>query len=153
MKKVLLLTITVISVLLIAACSTTGSTGSTGPAPQNPTEEALQDVYNRYRNALILTGATNYTVKSGDTLSAVAREQYNNGFLYPVIMLASKDVVLDADKIEPGMKLVVPDLQRNLNDARAKANIKNYLLEIADVEEKRNRRDTADGIRRQANSL
>jgi len=153
MKKILLFTIIVISVMFIAACSTTGGSKSTGPAPQNPTEEALQAVYNRYGTALILTGASNYTVKSGDTLAAIARAQYNNGFFYPVIMLASNETVLDPDKIEPGMQLTVPDLQRNLNDARAKANIKNYLLDIANIEEKRNRRDTADGIRRQADSL
>ena len=154
MKKILLSAIVIISVMFIASCATTGGTsGETGPAPQNSTEQELKAVYDRYGTDLILTGAGNYTVKSGDTLAAIAKDQYKNGFLYPVIMLASKNVVLDPDKIEPGMRLTIPDLQRNLNDARAKSNIKNYLLEIVSVEEKRNRKDTADGIRKEANSL
>ena len=153
MKRIMLSAIIVIFVMLIAACASTGGSTTSGPKPQNSTEEALQTLYDRYVTGLILTGAGNYTVKSGDTLAAIARDQYKNGFFYQVIMLASKDVVLDPDKIEPGMKLIVPDLQKNLSDARAKANIKSYLLEIATVEEKRNRADTAAGIRKEANGL
>ena len=155
MKKIFLFAIAIISIMLIASCAslTSSSESDPPPTPQNETEKALQTVYERYVETLILTGASNYTVKSGDTLSNIARDQYKNGFYYPVIMLASNNVVLDPDKIEPGMRLTIPDLQRNLNDAGARSKIKEYLLEIADVEQKRNRADTATGIRNQANSL
>ena len=68
-------------------------------------------------------------------------------------MLASKDVVLDPDKIEPGMELTVPDLQKNLDSPKARANIKKYLGEIAKVEEDRGRSQDAEGLKDLADSL
>ena len=142
MRKVRFIAVLLIGILAIAACKS---------AP--PTEEDFRQVYERFQGDLILEGATTYTVKSGDTLAAIARSVYNDGFYYPVIMLASRNIVLDPDKIEPGMKLTVPDLQRNLADPRARTNIKNFLLEIAKLEENRDRKATADGIRARANAL
>ncbi len=71
----------------------------------------------------------------GDTLSAITRRSYpkDSGFYFPVIMLASNHVVLDPDFILPGMKLVIPDLRANLDNAVTKEKIKLYLLEIADI--------------------
>jgi len=116
-------------------------------------EDALRNVYDRYYSDLILEGATTYTVVPGDMLSAISRNQYDNGFYYPVIMLASKDVVVDPDKIEPGMELIVPDLQKNLDSPRARANIKRFLGEVAKIEEDRNRPQDAQGMRNLANTL
>jgi nucleoid-associated protein YgaU len=116
-------------------------------------EDALRNVYDRYYSDLILEGATTYTVVSGDMLSAISRNQYDNGFYYPVIMLASKDVVVDPDKIEPGMELIVPDLQKNLDSPRARANIKRFLGEVAKIEEDRNRPNDAQGMRNLADTL
>ena len=120
-------------------------------------DDAFKDVYDRYKSGLILDGAGSYTVKSGDTLAHIARDQYagfdHSGFYFPVIMLASSDVVLDPDKIQPGMKLTIPDLQRNLDDSRAKEQIKSYLNEIAKIEDDRNRPLDAQGLRDLSNSL
>jgi len=116
-------------------------------------EEALKSVYDRHYGDLILDGAEKYTVVTGDTLSAISRTKYDNGLYFPVIMLASKDVVLDPDKIEPGMELTIPDLQKNLDNPKAKANIKSFLSEIAKVEENRNRAQDAQDLRNLANSL
>jgi len=62
-------------------------------------------------------------------------------------MLASKDVVLDPDKINVGMVLTIPDLQKNLNNVKASRNLKQFLLEVAKIEEDRGRKPTADGMR------
>ena len=146
MKKLLLITVPMISILLFIGCATTLMT------PQNPTEEAFRDIYQRYRSDLILTGSSTYTVRAGDTLAAIARANYGDGFYYPIIMLASSNVVLDPDRIEPGLQLTIPDLQRNLNNARARASIKSFFMEIATTEENRNRRETAAGIRSRADA-
>jgi hypothetical protein len=68
-------------------------------------------------------------------------------------MLASSDVVLDPDKIEPGMNLTVPDLDRNLNDPKARKSLKNFLVEIADIYDRRNRSQDANGLRDLSASL
>jgi hypothetical protein len=41
--------------------------------------------------------------------------------------------VIDPDLIRPGMKLTIPDLQKNLNDKDARAELKSFLLDIANV--------------------
>jgi len=67
-------------------------------------------------------------------------------------MMASSNVVKDQDKIVPGMKLTIPRLQANLNDSRARASIKSYLLEVASLTERKRPRDAA-GLRSLANSF
>ena len=150
MKKVMLIAALALGFVLVFACK------SQQPAPAEPptTEEALKNVYERYYAELILDDAGTYIVKSGDTLAHIARNSdYHNGFYYPIIMLASRDVVLDPDKIEPGMELIIPNLEKNLDNPRAKANIKDFLGEIAKIEDNRTRADTAKGMRDLADTL
>lgn len=153
MKKILLLAFA--AIVLFAACRTPAPATPPPPpvTPQTPEEETLAAIYERFWPGLILTGATNYTVRQGDTLADIAWKLYDDGFMYPVILLASRYIVLDPDRILPGMVLIVPDLQRNLNDAEARRNIRNFLLEIATFEDSRNRPATAEGIRERANRL
>jgi PhoPQ-activated pathogenicity-related protein len=152
MKRFLFCGTLVLSVLMILACKTT--TAATAPiTTQEQANEALQEIYNEYKSDLILEGAKTYTVVRGDVLNAISRREYNNGFYFPLIMLASSDVVLDPDQIEPGMNLIIPDLQRNLNNANAKGRIKNFLREIADIEDRRDRPQDAEGLRKLADSL
>ena len=148
MKKILLFAV-LIAVMAFSSCRTQGP----AVTPQNPAEEALLNIYERFRGDLILVGARRHTVQSGETLVAIARTHYDDGFMYPIILLASNNVVLDPDRITPGMELTIPNLQRNLNVPRSRENIKNFMLEIADFEDGRNRRDTATGIRARANAL
>jgi nucleoid-associated protein YgaU len=56
-------------------------------------------------------GAANktYTVKSGDTLSKIAKEQMGNANAYMEIFNANKDQLSDPDKIKPGQVLKIPD--------------------------------------------
>ena len=49
-----------------------------------------------------------YTVKSGDTLSKIAKEFYGNANAYMKIFDANKDKLSDPDKIKAGMELVIP---------------------------------------------
>ena len=148
MKKTLLFTV-LIAVMVLSSCRTSGPVMS----PRNPTEETLLSIYERFRGDLILIGARRHTVQSGETLAEIARARYDDGFMYPLILLASNDVVLDPDRIAPGMVLTIPDLQRNLNAPRARENLRNFMLEIATFEESRNRGPTAAGLRARANAL
>ena len=52
-----------------------------------------------------------YTVKSGDTLSKIAKEMYGDAGKYPQIFEANKSMLKDPDKIYPGQVLRVPPEQ------------------------------------------
>jgi nucleoid-associated protein YgaU len=52
--------------------------------------------------------AQTYTVKSGDTLSAIAREHLGDGNAYMKIFEANRDQLSDPDKIKPGQVLKIP---------------------------------------------
>lgn len=49
-----------------------------------------------------------YTVKSGDTLSKIAKEHYGDANNYMKIFNANKDQLNDPDKIKPGQVLKIP---------------------------------------------
>ncbi len=51
-----------------------------------------------------------YTVKSGDTLSKIAKEMYGDSSKYQGIFEANKPMLKDPDKIYPGQVLRVPTL-------------------------------------------
>ena len=53
-------------------------------------------------------GARTYTVKSGDTLSKIAREHLGDANSYMKIFDANKDQLSDPDKIKPGQVLKIP---------------------------------------------
>ena len=143
MRRTVFFAVLVVCMAFVFACKSQPKT----------TEEALKSIYDRYKKDLILDGAEKYTVESGDNLSAISRAKYDSGFYFPVIMLASSDVVQDYDLIEPGMELTIPDLQKNLENPRARKNIKNYLIDVAKIEEDRERPENAKGFRDLANSL
>lgn len=52
--------------------------------------------------------ATMYTVKSGDTLSGIAKSHYGDAMKYPTIFEANKPMLTDPDKIYPGQMLRIP---------------------------------------------
>ncbi len=49
-----------------------------------------------------------YEVKSGDTLSKIAKAHYGDASKYPVIFEANKPMLKDPDLIYPGQKLRIP---------------------------------------------
>lgn len=50
-----------------------------------------------------------YTVKKGDTLSKIAKEQYGNANEYQQIFEANRPLLKDPDEIYPGQNLRIPE--------------------------------------------
>ena len=135
-----------------------------GEVTQEKVNDALGQIYNNYRSKLDLTGAQDYTVVSGDTLSQITRRFYgsltgvgeagpNNGFYFPVIMVASDSHIVDPDFIEPGMKMKIPDLKKNLDNATSRKAIKDCLIDVAYVYNKKNNTATEEGLKTLSKSL
>jgi nucleoid-associated protein YgaU len=97
--------------------------------------QALGKVYEQYDTVLDMKGAKKYTVRKGDTLSKISKKFYgtSRAYFFPVIMLASQNVVVNPDLVVKGMHLSIPNLQRNLDNRKTRAKIKEFLLKIADV--------------------
>jgi len=144
MKRAVSVVVLVISALVVMSCKTTKA---------ESTDDSFRRAYDKYASHLILEGAETYTVENGDTLAHIANAQYGDGFYYPIIMLASRHVVLDPDKIQPGMELTIPNLEANLADENAKEGVKGIILACADIEENRGRAETAAGLREHANKI
>ena len=53
-----------------------------------------------------------YTVKSGDTLSKIAKQYYGNASKYPTIFEANRPMLQNPDKIYPGQVLRIPGWPR-----------------------------------------
>lgn len=49
-----------------------------------------------------------YTVKSGDSLSAIAKREYGDAGAWRVIFDANRDRIDDPDLIQPGQELKIP---------------------------------------------
>jgi nucleoid-associated protein YgaU len=54
------------------------------------------------------TAARTYTVKPGDTLSAIAKQHLGDANAYTKIFDANRDQLSDPDKIKPGQVLKIP---------------------------------------------
>jgi hypothetical protein len=68
-------------------------------------------------------------------------------------MLASDSNIVDPDRIEPGMKLKIPDLKRNLNNSSSRKAIKDCLNDVAYVYNKKGDISSENGLKTLANSL
>jgi nucleoid-associated protein YgaU len=55
-----------------------------------------------------LGGGRSYTVKSGDTLSKIAKDTYGDASQWKKIHAANADLIKDPDKIQPGWTLQLP---------------------------------------------
>ena len=49
-----------------------------------------------------------YTIRSGDTLSKIAKQYYGDAMKYPRIFEANREVIQDPDKIYPGQRIRIP---------------------------------------------
>jgi len=161
MKK-LLVCLLVLAAIFSLSCKS--SPKIEGEVTQEKVNDALTQIYDHYRTKLDMTGAQDYTVAKGDTLSQITRKYYgsltdvgdagaNNGFYFPVIMMASNAKIVDPDLIEPGMNLKVPDLKKNLANASARKAIKDCLIDVAYVYNKKGQTATEEGLKKLANSL
>ena len=54
------------------------------------------------------TSGRTYTVKAGDTLSAIAKQHLGDANAYTKIFEANRDQLSDPDKIKPGQVLKIP---------------------------------------------
>jgi len=144
MKKVIFLTALFICIMLAVSCKS-GSKNL---------DEQYRDLYDA-NTGLDLTGAGTYKVKSGDTLSNISSHAYNDAFYYPIIMLASRGVVINPDKIQPGMELTIPDLERNKASVAGRKSMKNCLNGFANIEKRKTNpsQGLIDGFRKRADEL
>ena len=56
----------------------------------------------------VMASSRTYTVKSGDSLSKIAKEYYGDANSYNKIFEANRDKLSDPNKIQPGQELVIP---------------------------------------------
>ena len=54
------------------------------------------------------TATRTYVVKSGDSLSKIAKREYGNAQDWKRIFEANRDIIKDPDKIYPGQELKIP---------------------------------------------
>ncbi|MBT8047969.1 MAG: LysM peptidoglycan-binding domain-containing protein [Xanthomonadales bacterium] len=78
------------------------------PAPEAPAAEAASEDAGEGSEA---EAPKTYTVQSGDTLWKISEEIYGNGSKYMKIFEANTDLLENPDRIFPGQKLVIPELE------------------------------------------
>jgi LysM repeat protein len=148
MKKIYLLNLAIVAagILALTGCP---------PPPPPPPPPVDPIVTPTQTEGIVLDGASNYTVVKGDTLSDIAGRRYGSGNMlyFPLIRLANAGTVKDPDVIEPGTKLVIPDLQRNLNSAGAKAAIRQDMLATAQQYERKEKPKAAAALKNLAAQL
>jgi len=155
MKNMYFFPVLILAVFLTGACASKPEPPAPAPTPtvQPATPSPTPTPTPSRSQVIILDGAQSYTITKNDTLSGISEQFYGNSLSFPIIMLGSTGVINDPDVIEPGDKLTIPNLQRNLNDASAKARIKSFTDEIALIYEKRSRPAYAQELRNHANSF
>lgn len=82
--------------------------GAVEPAAEASAEEAVVE---NVKEAPGQKAGRTYTVKSGDTLWAIAEKMYGSGGKYMKIFEANTSILKNPDKIFPGQELVIPDLE------------------------------------------
>jgi len=146
MKKNVVIALITVCIMAIAGCpSNPPPVASTPPKAPPPASEPAPVV----SDGLVLDGAANYTVVSGDTLAEIAASRYGgtNMYFFPLIRVANSSVVSDPDLIEPGTNLVIPALQSNLNSASANALVRTEMLRIASQYDRQSKPNAAARLR------
>lgn len=86
---------------------TTSSAGSTSPGRSNAD---FSDVTSgKSTTANTTPGGQAYTVKSGDSLSKIAKQFYGDANKWHRIYDANKDKIKNPDLIHPGQEFTIPD--------------------------------------------
>ena len=147
MKKIALLLLSLVTVFGMISCSSTGSMDDAAKK-QAALNKSFDKVYSTYANVLDLDGAETYEVKTGDTLTSITKTFYagkdENGYYFPLIMLASRGVVSDPELIEPGMKLTIPNFEKNINNKDIATKLKPYFKDMAEVYKQKDTTAAAD---------
>jgi nucleoid-associated protein YgaU len=107
-----------VSDLDVAYDGATGTVSVAGEAPDQATREKVilccGNVHgvSQVDDSMTVAEAADeskwYTVKSGDTLSAIAKSQCGDASAYPKIFEANKPMLTSPDKIYPGQVLRIP---------------------------------------------
>ena len=80
-----------------------GSTSADKPAAD------FSDVTSGESTSAPTSGTKTYTVKSGDSLSKIAKAQYGDASEWKRIYDANRDKIKDPDLIHPGQEFTIPD--------------------------------------------
>ena len=136
MKKLILTILSVVATFGILSCSSTSNMDDAAKK-QAAINKSFEKVYSSYASALVLEGAETYEVQKGDTLTSITKKFYagkdENGYYFPLIMLASHNVVSDPELITPGMKLTIPNFDANINDKAVAKKLSPYFKDLAGV--------------------
>ena len=89
--------------------SITVATPEPAPVPEVAVE-AEEVVVAEVAKAEAADEGRTYTVQSGDTLWKISEAMYGSGGKYMKIFEANTDLLENPDKIRPGQKLVIPDI-------------------------------------------
>ena len=166
MKKVLVFLFVAVALIGLSCKSGPKASGASidGDVTQEKVNKALEQIYDAYYSKLDLSGAQSYTVVHGDYLVLITQKYYGdltgvgkagtkNGFYFPIIMLASGNIIVDPDLIEPGMKLTIPDLKKNLANSGSRKAIKNCLKDVSYIYNKKGQSATEKGLVALSDSL
>ncbi|MFL5599223.1 MAG: LysM peptidoglycan-binding domain-containing protein [Gemmatimonadaceae bacterium] len=88
--------------------SDVGGSGSTA-SPTGGGETADFSDVKAGGSSTAATGGTTYTVKSGDSLSKIAKRFYGSASKWTKIHAANADKIPNPDLIHPGLQLTIPD--------------------------------------------
>lgn len=148
MKKIAIIFLSMITAFAMLSCSSTPSTMDEGAARQAAINQSFDKVYGAHASSLNLDGAKTYTVKKGDTLTSITKKFYagkdENGYYFPLIMLASRNVVSDPELITPGMKLTIPDFDKNISDKANGKKFSSYFRDLSGVYKQKDTPAAAD---------
>ncbi|MBR1721800.1 MAG: LysM peptidoglycan-binding domain-containing protein [Treponema sp.] len=138
MKKIVAALLSTLGIFLVLSCTTT-STMDDGAQARKQAElnKSFDKVYSNHEQSLVLEGAETYTVKKNDTLTSITKTFYagndTNGYYFPLIMLASHNVVNDPELITPGMKLTIPNFEKNIKDEAVAKKLSSYFRDLSEV--------------------
>ena len=136
MKKIILLALSLVTVFGMISCTTT-STMDPAAMKQAAINKSFDQVYSSHAGNLVMDGAKTYTVKKGDTLTSITKTFYagddENGYYFPIIMLASRNVVSDPELITPGMKLTIPNFEKNIKDKAVAKKMSSFFRDLTGV--------------------
>ena len=86
------------------------SDASSGSAPGSKPAADFSDVTSgESTSAPPASAGRSYTVKSGDSLSKIAKAHYGDGSQWKRIYEANRDKIKDPDLIHPGQEFTIPD--------------------------------------------
>jgi hypothetical protein len=117
MNKRFILLVGVLMALIGFSCATNNNFARESLISQDELNALFNGVYDKHQSSVILDGAQTYVVNEGDSMIKISTKYYGPDYTYifPIIMVASRDIVTDPLLIEPGMKLTIPVLKENID--------------------------------------